>query len=58
MIKILELNKIYNGNCLDILKQLPSESIDMCVTSPPYWNLRDYGCSEQIGNEIHYSEYI
>lgn len=31
------------GNCLDLLKEMPSESIDVVVTSPPYWALRDYG---------------
>lgn len=35
------------GNCLDLLKDMPSDSIDVVVTSPPYWALRDYG-SEPI----------
>ena len=39
----MEINKIYHGHTLDILKTFPDESIDMCVTSPPYWGLRDYG---------------
>lgn len=39
---MLELNKIYNCNCLDGLKQLDDESINMVVTSPPYDNLRQY----------------
>lgn len=30
------------GNCLDVLRKMDSESIDLCVTSPPYWALRDY----------------
>jgi len=34
---------LYNGNVLDELKTLPDESVNMCVTSPPYWGLRDYG---------------
>jgi len=45
---VLEVNKVYVGNCLEELKKLPSESIDMCVTSPPYWGLRDYGTEGQI----------
>jgi len=45
---VLEVNKVYIGNCLDELKKLPSESIDMCVTSPPYWGLRDYGTEGQV----------
>ena len=34
--------KIIQGNCLDKLKELPAESVDTCITSPPYFNLRDY----------------
>ena len=37
------------GDCLAVTKQMPSESIDMCLTSPPYWGLRDYGTSQIIG---------
>ncbi len=47
----MELNKIYNENCLTGLKTLPDNSIDCCVTSPPYFGLRDYGHKEQIGLE-------
>lgn len=42
---MLELNKIYNMDCMEGLKQLDSESVDCCITSPPYWALRDYGDS-------------
>ena len=38
----MELNNIYNINCLDGLKELPNESIDLMVTSPPYYNAREY----------------
>ena len=41
MIKMMK-NKIYQGNSLDVLKTFPEKSIDMAVTSPPYWGLRDY----------------
>tara|TARA_Y100000310_G_scaffold167151_1_gene166928 strand:- start:3480 stop:4835 length:1356 start_codon:yes stop_codon:yes gene_type:complete len=44
----LEINKVYNGNSLDVLKTFPDESLDMCITSPPYWGLRDYGTEGQI----------
>ncbi len=44
----LETNRVYLGNCLDVLRTFPDESIDMCVTSPPYWGLRDYGTEGQI----------
>ncbi|MBL7105868.1 MAG: site-specific DNA-methyltransferase [Bacteroidales bacterium] len=45
------LNTIINENCLTGLLQLPDNSIDCCVTSPPYFGLRDYGNNEQIGLE-------
>ena len=35
----MELNKIYQGDTLEVLKTFPSESVDMCITSPPYWNM-------------------
>ena len=47
----MEINKIYNENSLTGLKNLPDNSIDCCVTSPPYFGLGDYGNSEQIGLE-------
>ena len=50
--------KIHQGNCLDILKVLPKQSIDCCVTSPPYWNLRDYENPDQLGLEKTPEEYI
>jgi site-specific DNA-methyltransferase (adenine-specific) len=46
------------GNALDILKLLPANSIRCCVTSPPYWGLRDYGTPDQIGVENDLEEYI
>ncbi len=54
----MELNKIYIGNCLDILKTLPDECVDSCVTSPPYYGLRDYGVDGQIGLEDTPEQYI
>lgn len=35
--------KLYQGDSTDILQKLPPKSVNMCVTSPPYWGLRDYG---------------
>ena len=52
------MNKIFCGNALDILKTLPPESVNMCVTSPPYYGLRDYGVEAQIGNEQTPYKYI
>jgi DNA modification methylase len=40
--------EIYHGHVLDVLKALPDESVHMCVTSPPYWGLRDYKLEPQI----------
>lgn len=42
------VNKIIQGNNLEILKNIPDSSVDMCFTSPPYWNLRDYGDENTI----------
>lgn len=39
---MLKLNKIYCGSATEILKQIDNESINCCITSPPYWALRDY----------------
>jgi site-specific DNA-methyltransferase (adenine-specific) len=36
------LNKIHQGNAIDILKKMPSDFVDCLITSPPYWALRDY----------------
>jgi DNA modification methylase len=44
----LELNKIYEGSALEILRTFPDESIDTCISSPPYWGLRVYGTNPQI----------
>lgn len=51
-------NAIIQGNALDVLRTLPEGSVQMCVTSPPYWNLRDYGVEGQIGLEPTIEEYI
>jgi len=39
----LEINKTHNLHCLDGLKKLDDNTVDCCVTSPPYWRLRSYG---------------
>ena len=48
---------IIYGDCRDKLKELEPESVQMCVTSPPYWGLRDYGHNDQIGLEKTPEEY-
>ena len=49
---------IYQGDCLDILPTLEAKSIQCCVTSPPYYGLRDYGCEGQIGLETTPETYV
>lgn len=48
---MFEINKIYNSNCIEGLKDLPDESVNCCVTSPPYYGLRDYGTATWIGGD-------
>lgn len=51
-------SRIINKDCLEGLKELQDESVDCCVTSPPYWGLRDYGIEGQLGLEKTPEEYI
>ena len=46
------------GDALTELRKLPDESANMCVTSPPYWGLRDYGVTGQLGLEKTPEEYV
>jgi DNA modification methylase len=50
--------RVLQGDCLDILPTLAAESVQTCVTSPPYWGLRDYGNDSQLGLEATPEEYI
>lgn len=52
------INQILQGDCLQVLKTLEDNSIDCVVTSPPYWNLRDYGVDGQLGLEPTFYDYI
>ena len=54
----MKIDKIYNGEALEVMKEFPDESIDCCITSPPYWGLRDYGNENQLGLEKDFKEYI
>ena len=54
----MKTNTIHQGDALKILKTLPAGSVDMVITSPPYWSLRDYGIEGQIGLEPTYGEYL
>jgi DNA modification methylase len=46
------------GDCLDVLRGMPTASVHCCITSPPYWGLRDYGVSGQLGLEKTPEEYV
>lgn len=48
---------IYHGDCLEVLAALPEGIAQTCVTSPPYWGLRDYGVEGQLGLERTPDEY-
>ena len=50
--------QILCGDSLEVLKTLPDESVNCCVTSPPYYALRDYGMDGQIGQEQTPEEYV
>ena len=50
--------QVLEGDCLDTLKTLPAESVHTCVTSPPYFGLRDYGVEGQLGAEPTPDEFV
>jgi DNA modification methylase len=52
------MNRIINKDCLEGMKELPANSVDCCVTSPPYFGLRDYGHEGQIGLEETPEQYV
>jgi DNA modification methylase len=49
---------ILHGDAIEQLKDMPDESVHCCVTSPPYWGLRDYGDGGQLGLETTPEEYV
>jgi len=50
--KVKEItNKVFLGDCRDVLKEYPDKCVDTCITSPPYWGLRDYGTSTWVGGD-------
>ena len=49
---------LHHGDVLDVLRELPSESVQCVVTSPPYWGLRSYGVDGQLGLEATPAEYV
>jgi len=53
-----EQHRILVGDCIDMMRTLPDKSVHTCVTSPPYFGLRDYGVDGQIGLEETPGEFI
>jgi site-specific DNA-methyltransferase (cytosine-N4-specific) len=49
---------ITHGDIRNIIKSIPSDTIQCVITSPPYWGVRDYGVAEQIGAEAEVEAYI
>ena len=43
--------RLYHGDALETVREMPDESVDCVVTSPPYWGLRDYGTGEWDGGD-------
>lgn len=50
--------QIKQGDALTVLRDMPDASVHTCVTSPPYWGLRDYGVEGQLGLEATPGEYV
>lgn len=53
-----ERHRVIDGDCLHILPTLQEESVQCCVTSPPYWGLRDYDHPSQVGSEDGPDDYV
>ena len=54
----MNTNVVYCESCLDTLRKMPDKFVDSVITSPPYWQLRDYGYPEQWGLEPTFQEYL
>lgn len=52
------INKIHNEPCIETLKKMPNDFLDCVITSPPYWQLRDYGYDGQWGLEPTFQQYL
>lgn len=48
---MIDDRQILHGDCLEVLKTLPDESVNCCITSPPYYGLRDYGTGTWVGGD-------
>jgi DNA modification methylase len=54
----MKVNHIFQGDALQELKKLPDQSVDCIITSPPYFQVRDYRHADQIGHEKNFDDYI
>jgi DNA modification methylase len=50
--------RLHIGDWIEQLRALPSDSVNCCITSPPYWGLRDYGVAGQLGLEDTLAHYV
>ena len=55
---MMELDTIFCGDALNVLRTLPDNFVHCCITSPPYYALRDYGAAGQIGREDTPAQYV
>ena len=55
---MMELDTIFCGDALEVLRTLPDNFVHCCITSPPYYALRDYGMDGQIGREDTPAQYV
>ncbi|MBK1439785.1 site-specific DNA-methyltransferase [Parapedobacter sp. ISTM3] len=54
----IETDRIYSGDCLEGMRGLPAGCVQCCITSPPYFRLRDYGIEGQLGVEDTPEQYV
>jgi DNA modification methylase len=55
---MLRVNTVIQGDAMEVLRTFPSDCVDMAITSPPYWALRDYEVRGQIGVESSFGLYV
>jgi DNA modification methylase len=55
---LIAVLKVLQGDCIEMMRTMPAESVQCVVTSPPYWGLRDYGHAGQLGAEKTPSLYV
>ena len=56
--KMIELNKIYNEDCLEGMKRIPDGFVDLTVTSPPYFNAREYSQWQTYDDFLNFLEKV